>query len=196
MRTHRTKVYQFNELNEQAKQNAIEKVRSEYYEDNDFASWAIDDCALLEPIEKELMDLFETEYNFPLIKNNRKVYFSLDRDRYIDISNAMEIQNTTQFLLWLGIKESDFLDEEGFSILDYKIGKDTIEFDTTDWRTEFTKEQETILESAKEKFEEHCEDILKRIERDIDYRFTNEAITEDILANDYEFTKDGKIFNS
>lgn len=196
MRTIRTKVYQFNELNDQAKQNAIEKVRSEYYEDNDFASWAIDDCALLEPIEKELVDLFGTEYNFPLIKNNRKVYFSLDRDRYIDISNAMEIQNTTQFLLWLGIKEGDFLDEEDFSILDYKIGKDTIEFDTTDWSIEFTKEQETILETAKEKFEEHCEDILKRIERDIDYRFTNEAITEDILANDYEFTKDGKIFNS
>ena len=196
MRTHRTKVYQFNELNDQAKQVALEEIRNRYYEYNDFASWAIDDCALLEPPHKELEDLFGTEYDFPLIENNRKVYFSLDRDRYIDISNAMEISSHNQFLLWLGINESDFLDEEGFSILDYKIGKDTIEFDTTDWRIEFTKEQETILESAKEKFEEHCEDILKRIERDIDYRVTDEAITEDILANDYEFTKDGKIFNS
>ena len=196
MRTIRTKVYQFNELNDQAKQVALEEIRNRYYEYNDFASWAIDDCALLEPPHKELEDLFGTEYDFPLIKNNRKVYFSLDRDRYIDISNAMEISSHNQFLLWLGINESDFLDEEGFSILDYKIGKDTIEFDTTDWRIEFTKEQETILESAKEKFEEHCEDILKRIERDIDYRVTDEAITEDILANDYEFTKDGKIFNS
>jgi len=196
MRTIRTKVYKFDELVVDAQQNAIEKVRSEYYEDNDFASWAIDDCALLEPIEKELTDLFGTEYNFPLIKNNRKVYFSTDRDRYIDISNAMEIQNTTQFLKWLGINESDFLDEEGFSILDYKIGKDTIEFDTTDWSIEFTKEQETILETAKEKFEEHCEFILKGLENELDYRFTDEAIVEDIIANDYEFTKDGKIFNS
>ena len=196
MRTHRTKVYQFNELNDQAKQVAIEGIKSSYYEYNDFASWVIDDCALLEPPHKELEGLFGTEYDFPLIKNNRKVYFSLDRDRNIDISNAMEISSHNQFLLWLGIKESDFLDEEGFSILDYKIGKDTIEFDTTDWRIEFTKEQETVLEIAKEKFEEHCEDILKGIENEIDYRFTDEAITEDILANDYEFTKDGKIFNS
>ena len=196
MRTIRTKVYSFDELSKEAQDVAIEKVRQDYYEYNDFASWAIDDCALLEPPHKELEDLFGTEYDFPLIKNNRKVYFSLDRDRYIDISNAMEISSHNQFLLWLGINESDFLDEEGFSILDYKIGKDTIEFDTTDWRIEFTKEQETVLEIAKEKFEEHCEDILKGIENEIDYRFTDEAITEDILANDYEFTKDGKIFNS
>ena len=192
MRTIRTKVYSFEELNKDAQQVAIEEVRNEYYENNDFANWAIDDCSLFEPIQEELEDLFGTEYDFPLIKNNRKVYFSLDRDRYIDISNAMEISSHNQFLLWLGINESDFLDEEGFSILDYKIGKDTIEFDTTDWRIEFTKEQETVLEIAKEKFEEHCEDILKGIERDIDYRFTDEAITEDILANDYEFLSNGK----
>lgn len=194
MRTIRTKVYKFDELVVDAQQNAIEKVRQDYYEYNDFASWAIDDCALLEPIEKELTDLFGTEYKFPLIKNNRKVYFSLDRDRNIDISNAMEIQNNTQFLKWLGIDESKFLDEDGFSILDYKIGKDTIEFDTTDWNIEFTKEQEEILENAVKKFEEHCEDILRSIEREIDYRFTDEAIIEDIESNDYEFLKNGKQF--
>lgn len=192
MRTIETTVYKFNELVEDAQQNAIEKIRDFYYEYNDFVSLAIDDCALLEPPHKELEDLFGTEYDFPLIKNNRKVYFSLGRDRNIDISNAMEISSHNQFLLWLGIKESDFLDEEGFSILDYKIGTDTIEFDTTDYSIEFTKEQETILEMAKEKFEEHCEDILKGIEKEIDYRFTDEAIIEDILANDYEFLSNGE----
>ena len=194
MRTVRTKVYNFEELSQEAKQVAIEEIRNSHYEYNDFASWAIDDCALLEPIEKELTDLFGTEYKFPLIKNNRKVYFSLDRDRNIDISNAMEIQNNTQFLKWLGIDESKFLDEDGFSILDYKIGKDTIEFDTTDWNIEFTKEQEEILENAVKKFEEHCEDILRSIEREIDYRFTDEAIIEDIESNDYEFLKKGEQF--
>ena len=194
MREIKTKIYQFNELSDEAKQTAIEGIKSSYYEYNDFASWAIDDCALLEPPHKELEDLFGTEYDFPLIKNNRKVYFSLDRDRYIDISNAMEISSHNQFLLWLGINESDFLDEEGFSILDYKIGKDTIEFDTTDWNIEFTKEQEEILENAVKKFEEHCEDILRSIEREIDYRFTDEAIIEDIESNDYEFLKKGEQF--
>jgi len=192
MRTVRHKVYTFNELNKESQEVAIEEIRNSYYEDNDFANWAIDDCSLLEPIESELTELFGEDYDFPLIKNNRKVYFGTDRSRYIDISNAMEIQNSTQFLLWLGIKESDFLCEEGFFIIDYKIGEDTIEFDTTDWSIEFTKEQETILESAIKKFESHCEDILKRIETDIDYRFSDEAIKEDILANEYEFLSNGK----
>ena len=194
MRTIRTKVYKFEELSEQAKQVAIEQVRNDYYENNDFASWAIDDCALLEPPHKELEELFGRDYDFPLIKNNRKIYFSLDRDRYIDISNAMEITDHKQFLLWLGIKEEDFQDEDGFFIVDYKIGKDTIEFDTTNWNVEFTTEQESILESAVEKFENHCEEILKRIETDIDYRFTDEAIIDDITCNKYEFLSNGKQF--
>lgn len=194
MRTIRTKVYKFEELNKEAQNVAIEKVRQGYYEYNDFASWAIDDCALLEPVEKDLMNLFGKDYNFPLIKNNRKVYFSLGRDRYINISNAMEIQNNSQFLKWLGINESEFLDEDGFNILNYKIGEDTIEFDTTDYSIEFTTEQEVVLESATKKFEEHCEYILKIIEEEIDYRFTDEAIKEDILSNDYEFLSNGKMY--
>ena len=194
MRTIRTKVYKFDELSEQAKQVAIEEVRNEYYDYNDFSEWAIDNCGLLEPPHKELEDLFGQTYDFPLIKNNRKVFFSSGRNRYIDISKAMEITNHSQFLLWLGIKEDDFLCEDDYFIVDYKIGEDTIEFDTTDWSIEFTKKQEEILENAVVKFEEHCEDILKRIEADIDYRFTDEAIIEDIEANDYEFLNNGKQF--
>ena len=71
MRTIRTKVYKFDELSEQAKQVAIEEVRNEYYEYNDFANWTVDDCALFEPKEKKLIELFGEEYNFPLIKNTR-----------------------------------------------------------------------------------------------------------------------------
>lgn len=67
MRTIRTKIYKFNELSNDAKQVAIENYRNQ---DNDFETWAIDDCSLLEPIEKELRDLFGKDYDFPLIENN------------------------------------------------------------------------------------------------------------------------------
>ena len=185
MRIIRTKVYSFEELNKEAQQVTIEEVRNEYYEDNDFANWAIDDCSLLEPKHEELIELFPIEYNFPLLKNNRKVYFSTDRDRYIDISNAMEVQNDRMFLVWLGIN-GELLDK-----VHYIIGEDSIEF-TPQTEEDFTEDEEAILKLAEEKFENHCEDILKRIEADIDYRFTDEAITEDILANDYEFLSNGK----
>jgi hypothetical protein len=181
MRIIETKVFLFNELNEEAKQKAIETIRNINYEYNDFAEWAIDDCSLLEPPHKEISKF--KNYDFPLIKNNRKIYFSLDRDRYIDISIGMEIQDDQMFLNWLGI-DNRLIDK-----ISFEIGKDTIDFEI---HLELTEIQEQKLEKAKEKFEDHCEDILNRIENDIDYRFSDEAIIEDIEANDYEFTEEGK----
>jgi len=194
MKTLELKSYEFTELSNEAKEAAIENIRNTYYEYNDFCQWAIDDCALLEPLENELTEILGKDYKFPLIENNRKIYFSLDRNRYIDISNAMTITDDNDFFKWLGIDENLFLDDDGFLILDYKIGKDTIEFETNDFNIDFNDEQNKILDSAIEKFESHCEDILTRIESDYEYRFTDEAIIEDIKANNFEFYNDGKIY--
>ena len=184
MRTIRTKVYQFDELSEQAKQVAIENYRNE---DHDFAEWAIDNCSLLEPPHKELENLFGKEYDFPLIKNNRKVYFDTDRNRHIDISNAMEIQNEKQFLLWLGLNNR-LIDK-----IEFCIYEDGIEFNNIS-HLDYTEKEIVKIIEAVDKFKDHCEDILKRIEAGIDYRYTDEAIIEDILANEYEFLSNGKQF--
>lgn len=188
MRTIELKLYSFDELTEQAKQKAIKQIRNSYYEDNNFAEWAIDDCALLEPPQEEMYKLFKDNYNFPLIKNNRQVYFSLDRDKHIDISKAMEIQNSTQFLTWLGL-DKDLIDK-----VDYTIEADTIEFADQSLE-DFSDKENLVLTKAVFKFDNHCKEILKRIEQDIDYRYTNEAIIEDIEGNDYEFLETGEIYN-
>jgi len=192
MRTIRTKIYKFEELSKDAQEKAIENTRNDYYRHNDFASWAIDDCSLLEPPHKEMIELFGKNYDFPLLENTREqLYFSTDRDWFIDISNAMKVTDTDDFYKWLGINTECFLDEDGFCILEYEIGRDTIEFESNDWDIEFTDEQEDILKEATEKFEEHCEGILRNLKNDIEYRFTDEAIIEDIIANEYEFLIDG-----
>ena len=188
MRTEVIKIYEFNELNEQAKQKAIENVRESYYVYNDFSTWAIDNCYLLEPPHKELVDLFGDKYEDIIIKNSRKLYFSLDRNRYIDISNAMEITDDLAFYQWLGIP----LDFAGK--LYYTIHSDSIEFYNFDDEEDFTEDETTILEIAEEKFKNHCQDILNFIENDIDYRFTDEAIIEDIQANNIEFTEEGEVY--
>jgi hypothetical protein len=189
-------IYKFNELSEESKKIAIEEVRKSYYEYNDFAQWAIDDCALFEPSEAEMKTLFGEEYKFPLLKNNRKnLYFSFERDRFIDISKALEITNEEQFLKWLGIDVKKFTNVEGFRVFDYAIYEGIIEFDTTHWSIEFTKEQAEILEKATAKFENHCQDILKRIETAYDYRFTDESILQDIESNSYEFFENGTLYN-
>ena len=190
MRTIRTKVYKFEELKEEAKQTAIQEVREMYYEDNNFAHWAVDDCALFEPKEQDLIELFGKDYNFPLIENIRKnIYFELGRNSFLDCAKAMEVTNDKQFLLWLGIdtNEEEFKDIS-FNIFtpNYRNSDTTIEFE------DFDSSFGDVVDMAVEKFNNHIQDVLKRIEADIDYRFTDEAIIDDIEANDYEFYKNGK----
>lgn len=190
MRTIRTKVYKFDELSEQAKQTAIEEVRNEYYEDNDFASWAVDDCALFEPKQQELNELFGEDYNFPLIENTREsIYFDTGRNKFLDCAKAMEVTNEKQFLLWLGLTE-DIINGDDFSFNiftpNYRNADTTIDFDG------FDSKFDDVISNAQDKFNDLIGDILNRIEADIDYRFTDEAIIEDIEANEYEFLSNGK----
>lgn len=178
MRTITTTIYSFDELSEQAKQKAIENIRECYYVDNDFAQWVIDDCSLLEPKELQNEDSI-------LIENNRKVYFDLDRNKHLDISQAMEIKNSTKFLKWLGLNDN-LIDK-----VDYTIHADEIEFSNQS-DDEFTEGDMIVLDLAEEKFKNHCNYILERIEMGIEYRYSDEGITEDIYNNDWEFTEDGK----
>lgn len=187
MKVIKTKVYTFNELSEAAKEVAIEAMRESYYKYNEFASWAIDDCSLLEPDHAELTKLFGKEYNFPLLLNSRnKLYFDTGRGS-IDISNAMQVQNSVQFLQWLG------LDKRLIAKIDYDILADSIEFSNQS-ENEFTAIQEGKIINASNKFADHCSDILTKLENDIDYRFTDEAIIEDIEANENQYTAAGNEF--
>jgi hypothetical protein len=193
MRTITTPDFQvmtFEELTPEAKEKAIEQVRNSYYEHNDFCEWAIDDCYLLNPPYKEVEKLDSTLKDGILIKNNRVIYFSLDRDRCIDISNAMEVVSDDVFLEWLGVTERMIRDE----LVCFTIGKDTIEFEENHFDKDFTDRDLRILERAKDKFKDHCADILNSLEKEYDYRFTDEAIIEDIEANGFEFHADGRQF--
>ena len=100
---------------------------------------------------------------------------------------VMEIENDLAFYQWLGIP----LDLAGR--LQHTIHSDSIEFFDFDDEP-FSKEESIILEQAEDKFSNHCQDILNRIESEIDYMFSEEAIIEDIQANNIEFTEEGEIY--
>ena len=135
------------------------------------------------------MGIFE-DYNFPLIKNTREgIYFNTERDRFVDCSNAIEITNEKQLLLWLGIDINIVgLEDIVYSFFTprFRNADTTIDFDN------YSSEFDSLIILAQEKFNNHIQEVLKRIEADIDYRFTDEAIIEDIEANDYEFLSNGK----
>lgn len=185
MRIIEIKLYQFGELSENAKGMAIMEHRAYIGEYGDVAECAIDNCYLLEPKDEELKKLFGKNFDKQIIENNRKVYFDLGRDKHIDISKAMEIQDSEKFLMWLGLSKR-LIDK-----CDYDILADAIEFSCQS-HNEFTDIENKKLDKAREKFAAHCQNILKRIEEEIDYRYSDEAIIEEIEANEYEFTESGK----
>lgn len=194
MRTIEIKLYSFDELTEEAKEIAVDNVRNQDGYGDDFGSWAVDDCSLLEPLHEELVELFGEDYKFPLIENTRKkIYFSLDRNWFLDVENAIDVSNDEQFLTWLGIPK-DLQDKVYYNIYtpNYRNSDTTIEFD---FESVVSDEEESILEDAKVKFDNHIEDVLKRIESDVEYRYSNEAVIEDIIANDYEFLENGELTN-
>lgn len=47
---------------------------------------------------------------------------------------------------------------------------------------------------AKYSFEQALEEAICAVQRDIDYRFSDEAVDEDLITNDYRFTKEGRIW--
>jgi hypothetical protein len=141
--------------------------------------------------------LFGEEYiklTKPVIANTRKnIYFDTDRNRHLDVHQAIEITNEKMFLIWLGVPE-EMHEKVYFKIKNnWARNPDTIiKFEENDCDYHFTDEENKILENAAEKFSNHMEEVLNRIEQSIEYQFTDEYIAEEIEANEYEYTADGK----
>jgi hypothetical protein len=198
MKTIEIELYSFDELTKDAKDNAIEQIRQRRYNDYDLIHWIIDDCYLFEPAHDELIKLCGLEYeklSTPIFKNTRKLYFDLERNRHIDASNAIEITNEKMFFQWLEIPDNMY-DKVYFTIQKtYSRHPDTfILFQENDCQYEFTDQELKILENAKDKFSDHMETVLNRIESSYNYYFTDESIIEHIKSNEIYFQIDGIIY--
>jgi len=198
MQTIEIQIYSFDELTQDAKNNAIEQIRQRLYNDSDILHWIIDDCYLLEPAHDELVNLCGLAYeklSNPIFKNSRKIYFSFDQNRHIDASNAIEITNDKMFFQWLQIPDNMY-EKVYFTIksTNSRYPDTFISFEENECDYQFTDEEIKVLEKANDKFSDHMEMILNRIESSYDYNFTDQSIIEDIQANDYQFTEDGNIY--
>jgi hypothetical protein len=194
MKTIEVQIYYFNELTTAAQQVAIEQFRNRKYEDSDILEWAIDDCFLFEP--REIQALFGEEYTKlkkPVMANTRKVYFDTDRNRHLDADEGIQITNEKMFLIWLGIPE-EMHEKVYFTIKNFggRYPDTIITFEGNECNYEFTAEENKILLNAAEKFNDHMEEVLNRIEQSIEWQFSDECIAEDIEINQYEYTADGK----
>jgi hypothetical protein len=198
MKTIEIQLYSFDELKQEAKENAIQKIRQRRYDDSDIFRWIVDDCYLIEPEHNELIKLCGPEYEkltSPIFKNSRKLYFSIDQNKHIDATNAIEITNEKMFFQWLEIPENMF-NKVYFTIQKtFSRYPDTfILFEENDCEYEFSDQEYEILENANKKFCKHMETVLNRIESSYNYYFTDESIIEHIESNEIYFQIDGTIY--
>lgn len=172
MKTIRTKVYSFSELNEDAKQVAIE-----WYRYADICDYSI----AWETTEEDAKEIGL---------------------KLIQLSDHKA--NKGEFLLSANEVAQNIFNNHGADCQTYKTAQSFME----EWQPIFTNymdENHTDYESgeSEDKMQELedsflyslLEDYRIMYNADIDYQNTDEYIIEAIEANQYNFTKDGKIFN-
>lgn len=195
MKTIEVKIYTFDELSERAKQVAISNYKIDDYEHDYFSHYAIDDDYLFEPKHTEIIDLCPSyaDYGKPIFGNTRKVYYDLGRNRHLDASRGIVINNEKMFLEWLEIPEG-MHDRAYFRIraTQSRYPDTIIEFAKDQCDYIFSDEERKILDYAEVKFSNHMDDVLNRISEAYEYYFSDECIAEYLDIKEYEFTEDGK----
>lgn len=207
MRTIRTKIYKFEELSEDAQQKAINKHREVM--DNDFI---YDDT---HKVVEAFNDVFET-------KEGRNSWLDVYTDHMEE--NILELKGLRlQKYLWNNYKNQLFkgkyyslwskkdisykYHKNGYPVLKSRYSKvlkqnscvltgmcyddDMLQpiYDFLEKRN-FSNCTITFYHLLNDCFDE----LRKTVENEIDYRNTDDAIIEEIKANDYEFTENGNIF--
>ena len=153
MRTICTNVYQFNELNKQAKQKAIENM----YDINVNCSW------------------WEYTYEDASNVGLKLTSFDIDRGNYCEGKFINSAKDCARLIT----------KNHGEECSTYVTASDFIQ--------EYNKTDDDKIEELEEQFlKDILEDYKKILSEEYEYQTSKEAIIETILANEYEFTEEGK----
>lgn len=173
MRIAQIKVYQFNELSEEAKEKAIEKLRDINV---DYEWWDGE----LEDFKRELREIgIEAE----------EIFFDLNYGGYIYINKGGVFDERRL----LKVASIDLRRREARDALTYGIELKTRYLGGGGGYNYFDPDnfpKVNICEWLKEKLE----DFRKELSDTYDYLTTEEAVTETIEANEYEFLEEGELF--
>ena len=164
MKTKEIKVYKFDELDKQTKEKVIENYR---YINVDNTFWY--DC-----IKEEFDEL-----------GISITAFNLDRGNYANI-DVWNFEDTSRSII----------EEFGDSVAIKQTAKNYInEYEKIQANFKEDEDIEREVELLDEQYEkEYSEDILSYLRSSYDWEISDEAITETIEANDYDFTIEGIIY--
>ena len=170
MRTETIKLYQFPELSEDAKQ----KVLSQFYDINVSHDW------------------YDSTYEDALQVGLKIGAFDIDRGNFISADQTMDAFQSIKSIIENHGKDCDthILASEWYAT--FKNAYHAIDLlSAVDGPTQ--EIEEFIEESENEYFSDLKKEYLSILKKDYEYLTSEEAITETIIINEYEFTENGKL---
>lgn len=124
----------------------------------------------------------------------KKMYFSLDRDYFIQFVDAEFLDDETA-RKYLGVPKA-LWDQVDWRIVDCpsRDGNTRLEYEPGFSREkDFTSKQEEILDRAVERFSDKVDEALKGLRDNYEYLISDEAVRDTLEANEYTFREDGEI---
>ena len=196
MRTIRTKVYQFNELSEEAKQTAIEKERNtkEIYLD----WWNEDAVRQIETVG--FINDIKLQYSLSCSQGDGLSFSCNNIENSVLKSFFAEILGKNKEKTIEIIMEYCSFSCTGNNGNHYcYASKSDIRYEFDDYYANHPQIH-SVVTKVEKKIEDLymtlCKDLEKEGYAQIDYQYTDECIIDDFENNEIEFTKEGKIFNS
>ena len=189
MRTIRTKVFTFNELNE----NAIEVAVKQFSEINTNWNW-----------HENTLSEFVAELNEKGFED-AEIFFSgfysqgdgLCFDAKVNISHFAETVNEKRIVKLIEANWIENVEIEKTSNSNHYSHEKTRYITAyLNGYTNIDKVYTEFIEKIEATRLQLCKDFYKILANEYEYLCSSEAIAETIIANDYEFTIEGKLFNS
>lgn len=194
MRTVRTKIYKFEELTKEAQQKAIENYRNDDFIHLDM----FNDDAAEKIIEAGFYDDVKIQYSFSYSQGDGLSFEAKRIESKILLQMFAEILGTDKEKTAKVIIENCSFKCTGNTGNHYcYASRNDVYFEFDDYSAnkpnihELVSKVETKL---KDLYMSICAELEKQGYAEIEYQRSDEYITEKIIANDYEFTKDGNIF--
>jgi len=185
--TRKYKVFNFNELKDEAKDRVIEDLR---YINVDH-SWFDMDEGYNEVAKKYGLKIIMGEVCFDLDRDNYCYFETYNHGGKKDYEKGIYIADYKKFVKKAGLKLNKRF-EDSF-VIEHKhyaggVGKNFI---ADNYGYDLKENELEKLENCLESF---IDKILKGLKDDYNYLTSRESIIETIEANDYEFLESGKLF--
>ena len=203
------KVWKFEDAPDDLKEKIIEKLRDSKYEFGD--DWFADYDGIIYDKKTNIGD-------YDVFENYSKKYYDLDRGQFIQFPDLV-VKDEKKLAKMIGIPESlrkkiDFRfvseDERNTKLIFIDAGYNYNEIDLEEsydtykepmyadehYRSEdkpMTKKEFNILIKASENWDDLMHSAWSGLRDNYEYQFTDEALKEDAISNEYEFDEEGNI---